>query len=134
MGERKHVLSTLGSIEDPQLKLETVKWSVSGEVKLQDCFYAIGSVGRSGKTGRDITWKYFQENHEKFSTRLANASSSLMDAVIVMCAGSFCSVEKADEIDEFFRANPFPKNSRKIAQMTENMRTNGKFLATLQAS
>ena len=57
-----------------------------------------------------------------------------MDAVIVMSAGGFASVEKADEITKFFEANPYPKNERKIAQMTENMRANGKFLKILQAS
>jgi puromycin-sensitive aminopeptidase len=62
------------------------------------------------------------------------ASPSLMDAVIVMCAGSFCSEARADEIQAFFKEHPFPKNERKIAQMTENMRANGKLLATLQAS
>ena len=132
--ERKHVLNSLGSTTDPKLKLATLDWATSGEVKLQDFFYAIGSVGRSGKVGRNITWKYFQENHESMSKMLAQASPSLMGAVIVMCAGGFCSIDKADEIDEFFSKHPFPKNSRKISQMTENMRANGKFLATLQNS
>ena len=43
-------------------------------------------------------------------------------------------LEKADEITKFFEENPYPKNERKIAQMTENMRANGKFLKILQAS
>ena len=130
--ERKHVLNTLGSTADPKLKVETLKWTTSGEVKLQDFFYAIGSVGRSGKDGRQLSWRYFQENHLRIAAMLANASPSLMDAVIVYSAGGFIS--KADEIEEFFKKNPYPKNARKIAQMTENMRANGKFLATLQAS
>ena len=133
--ERKHVLNTIGSTPDPKLKLATMDWATnSGDVKLQDFFYALGSVGRSGKEGRQISWQYFQDNHPTFTTMLASASPSLMDAVIVMCSGGFCSVEMADEITSFFKANPFPKNERKISQMTENMRANGKFLATLQAS
>jgi len=132
--ERKHVLNTLGSISSKDLKMQTLDWTTSGEVKLQDFFYAIGSVGRSGKVGREMTWQYFQDHHVRLAQMLAQASPSLMDAVIVLCSGGFCSVEKADEIDAFFEKNPYPKNSRKIAQMTENMRANGKFLATLQAS
>jgi puromycin-sensitive aminopeptidase len=132
--ERKHVLNTLGATKDAKLKLAILDWTTSGEIKLQDFFYAIGSVGRSGKVGREITWEYFQEHHKRLSDMVAQASPSLMDAVIVMCAGGFCSEERADEIDAFFKQNPYPKNSRKIDQMIENMRANGKLLATLQAS
>lgn len=34
--ERKHVLSSLGSTPDPKLKLATLDWAASGEIKLQD--------------------------------------------------------------------------------------------------
>lgn len=132
--ERKHVLNSLGKISDPKLKLATLDWTTSGEVKLQDFFYAIGSVGHSGKVGRDLAWQYFQDHHKRLSDMLAKASASLMDAVIVMCSGGFCSEAKAAEIEAFFTEHPFPRNVRKIAQMTENMRANGKFLATLQSS
>lgn len=130
--ERKFVLNALGSIPDPKLKLATLDWTTSEEVKLQDFFYAMGSVGRSGKQGREVTWQYFQDHHERLSQMLEKASPSLMDAVIVCCAGSF--ITKADEIESFFEKHPFPKNARKIAQMTENMNANQKFLETLQAS
>jgi puromycin-sensitive aminopeptidase len=65
---------------------------------------------------------------------IGKASPSLMDAVIVSCAGGFCSDEKADEIEDFFKANPLPSSARKIQQTVENMRANAKFLMILQAS
>jgi len=37
--EKKHVLGSLGNIPDPALKLATLEWSTSGEIKLQDFFY-----------------------------------------------------------------------------------------------
>jgi puromycin-sensitive aminopeptidase len=132
--ERKTVLNSLGSTKEEKLKLATLDWTTSGEIKLQDFFYAIGSVSRSDKQGQELTWKYFQENHKRLKEMLGNSSPSLMDAVIVMSAGGFASLEKADEITKFFETNPYPKNERKIAQMTENMRANGKFLKILQAS
>lgn len=132
--ERKHVLHTLGSIPDPKLKIATMDWTTSGEVKLQDFFYAMGSVGRSGKVGREVSWQYFQDHHERVSTMLKGAVPAMMDAVIVYCAGGFCSIEKADEITTFFKEHPYPKNERKITQMVENMRANGKFLSTIQNS
>ena len=132
--ERKHVLASLGAAKDPSLKLRTMDWTTSGVVKLQDFFYAMGSVGNSSKHGREISWKYFQQNFEKIKGMISKASPSLMDACIVSCAGGFCSFEKADEIDAFFAMNPCPSNARKIAQTTENMRANAKFLQMLQTS
>ena len=132
--ERKHVLNSLGSTQDPSLKLATMEWSTSGEIKLQDFFYAMGSVGRSGRVGRQVSWKYYQDNFSKIKGMIGSGNASLMDACIVMCAGGFCSNEKADEIDAFFQANPLPKNTRKIAQTTENMRANAKFLDIVKSS
>jgi puromycin-sensitive aminopeptidase len=132
--ERKHVLNALGYAPDSKLKLATLEWTTSGAVKLQDFFYAIGSVSRSSKSGREIAWKYFQDNFDKLNGMLSNASASLMDAVIIYSAGAFCSKEKADEIDAFFAAHPLPRNVRKVAQTVEAMRANAKFLDLLKAS
>jgi len=132
--ERKHVLGSLGSTADPALKLRTMEWSTSGAIKLQDFFYPMGSVGRSSHEGREISWKYYKDNFAKISSMIGKGSSSLMDACIVSCAGAFCSFEKADEIDAFFTEHPLPRSARKIAQTTENMRTNAKFLAVLKGS
>jgi puromycin-sensitive aminopeptidase len=132
--ERKHVLNSLGSIPDPKLKLATMEWTTSGEVKLQDFFYAMGSVGRSSKEGREISWKYFQDNFDKIKGMLEKASPSLMGACIIMCAGAFCSNEKADEIEAFFKAHPLPSNELKISQTVEGMRANAKLLKLLKSS
>lgn len=132
--ERKHVLNSLGATPDPKLKFATMEWTTSGEVKLQDFFYAMGSVGRSNREGREISWKFFQDHLEKLKSMLGTASASLMDACIVMCAGHFCSKGKADEIEAFFGAHPMPHNTRKISQTLENMRANAKFLEVLKSS
>jgi puromycin-sensitive aminopeptidase len=132
--ERKHVLSSLGNTPDAKLKLATMDWTTSGDVKLQDMFYAMGSVGRSSREGREISWKYFQDNFDRIRGMLETASPSLMGATIVMCAGAFCSNDKADEIEAFFAAHPLPQCTLKISQTVEAMRTNAKFLAALEAS
>jgi len=132
--ERKLVLNTLGNIADEKLKLATLDWTTSGEIKLQDFFYAIGSVSSSGKEGRKIAWEYFQKHHERLQGMVATASSSLMDAVITYSAGRFVTLEKVEEVETFFKENKYPKNKRRIAQMVEAMRANGKLLVNLQAS
>lgn len=132
--ERKLVLNSLGSISEEKLKVETLDWTTSGEIKLQDFFYAIGSVSTSGKEGRNIAWEYFQEHHKRIQGMVATASSSLMDACITYSCGRFATLEKADEVEQFFKDNEYPKSKRRIAQMIEAMRANGKLLVNLQAS
>lgn len=91
-------------------------------------------MGRSSHAGREISWEYYQDKFAKIKGMLGNANPSLMDACIVMCAGGFTSYEKADEIEAFFEKNPLPSSTRKIAQTTEAMRANAKFMAILEAS
>jgi len=111
-----------------------MEWAISGEIKLQDFFYPMGSVRSSSREGRDVAWAFLQNNFKAIKAMIGTANASLMDAVIVSCAGGFCSNEKADEIEQFFKENPVPRSSRKIQQTVENMRANAKFLSLLQAS
>ena len=132
--ERKHVLNTLGATPDPKLKLATMEWSTSGEIKIQDFFYLMGSVGRSSKEGREISWKFYTENLDRIQEMLGKASPSLMNACIVFCAGGACTNAEADAIEKFFKENPLPLSSRRIAQLLEGIRANAKFLDMLTAS
>ena len=97
-------------------------------------FLSFVPVGRSSREGREVSWNYYQENFGKIKGMLGKSNPSLMDACIIMCAGGFCSREKADEIEAFFERNPLPSSTRKIAQTTESMRANAKFMDILQAS
>lgn len=133
MAEKKHVLNTLGASNDKKLKQRTLDWSISGKVKIQDFFSPMGSVGRS-EGGAEISWAFFQKNLELMKKMIGKASPSLMDACIVLCCGSFCTNEKADEIESFFKSNPMPQSARKISQMIESMRANASFLSKLEAS
>jgi hypothetical protein len=49
-------------------------------------------------------------------------------------AGRFATLEKAEEVTNFFKEHPFPKNERKIAQITERTNAVGKMLVILQES
>jgi hypothetical protein len=52
---------TLGATRDRALKQRTLDWAVkSGQVKMQDTFYPLGSVTGSVE-GQDMAWRYFQE-------------------------------------------------------------------------
>ena len=132
--EKKHVLSSIGVTPDVGKKLEVLEWTTSGAVKLQDFFYAIGSVHSSGKEGRELAWKFFKDNLGKFKGMLGKASASLMDAVIALSCREFSSFEKADEIETFFDGADLPQNKRKVEQVIESIRANAAFLGLLEKS
>mmetsp|Transcript_7528 Transcript_7528/g.7752 ORF Transcript_7528/g.7752 Transcript_7528/m.7752 type:complete len:879 (+) Transcript_7528:105-2741(+) len=133
--ERKYVMGSLGAAQDPKLKKKTMDWTTnSPEMKLQDFFYAMGSVASSNQSGSDIAWTYFKENVELMKTKLAKASPSLMDAVIVSCVSRFCTNAQADEMERFFAANPIPQSARRISQTVESIRNSGAMLERVMSS
>jgi len=129
--EKKQVYNAIGSTSDPKLKRKVLDWALK-DIKLQDFFYPIGSVSGSSHEGLELAWDFFKTNFGALKAKLATASSSLMDAVIVYSCGSFSSGEKADEIEAFFKENPLPSSQRKIAQTLERIRINARFLDRLK--
>ena len=63
-----YALMSLGATPSEELKRRTLDWAVrSGEVKLQDFFYAISSVAGSA-AGSRLAWDYFKQvNLYKFA-------------------------------------------------------------------
>lgn len=132
--EKKYAMFSLGASRDVALKKKTLDWAVkSGEVKLQDFFYPIGSV-TGNIQGAVLAWEYFKENFTVIKEMLAKASPSLMDAVIINSVNRFCTSEKADEIENFFKENPLPSSDRRISQIIENMRASSQMLNSIKSS
>jgi puromycin-sensitive aminopeptidase len=132
---RKFPMNALGAAPGKELKLRTLDWAVkSGDIKLQDFFYPMGTVSHSDKEGAQLAFDYFKENLALLRDMLSKASPSLMDAVIVNCCGGFSTLERAAELEAFFAANPFPSSSRRIENMLENMRNAGSMLEKVRAS
>ena len=134
VAEKKIVLNSLGCAASASLKIRTLEWAMSQEVKLQDFFYPMGSVAHSSKDGRDICWNFFQNNFESMREKIGKGSPSLLDACIVNCTGSFCSHEMASTIEAFFATKDLPQNKRKITQIIETMKNNACFFDLLQSS
>lgn len=132
--EKKRILHSLGCAPSAAYKVNALDWASSGAVKLQDFFYTIGSVAGSNLLGADIAFKYLQDNLDKYKAMLGTANSSLMNAVLVNSCSGLATVERADEIEAFFKANPMPSNQRRIVQLLERLRTTAKLLKFIQNS
>mmetsp|Transcript_4131 Transcript_4131/g.5257 ORF Transcript_4131/g.5257 Transcript_4131/m.5257 type:complete len:463 (-) Transcript_4131:172-1560(-) len=135
--ERKQIYLALGAAHSVALKRKVLEWAVSGEVKLQDFFYPMGSVSGSGPEGLELSWSFFQEKYDHIRGMIAKASASLMDAAIVYSIAGFATNDKADEIAAYFTdadGKPkLPQSNRKIQQTVEGIRTNAAFLTRILA-
>jgi len=132
--ERKYAFLSLGSTNSLALKQRTLEWALfSPDVKLQDFFYPIGSVV-SNASGAALAWGFYKQNFAVIKEKLAKASPSLMDAVIINCISRFCTDDRADEIEAFFKENPLPSSTRRISQSLEAMRSNAKMVKALGSS
>jgi puromycin-sensitive aminopeptidase len=131
---RKYAMSSLGATKNTDLKLRTLDWAIkSGDVKLQDFFYPIGSV-TGDINGGELAWKYFQDNFDYIKDKVSKANSSLMDAAIMFTCSRFCTEDKVNEITVFFEANPLPKSERRISQLLETMKASATFVERTRAS
>jgi len=126
--EKKHVYVTIGQTAEMSLKKDVLEWVVSGDIKIQDFFYPLGSVASSSKEAAVMTWEFYKANFEKIWNMCKTASPSLMDAMITFSARSFCTSEAAAEVEKFYEEHPLKQNQRTIKQTLEGIKTNAAFL------
>jgi len=129
--ERKHVYVTIGHAADMALKKDVLDWVVSGEIKIQDFFYPLGSVAASSKEAAQFTWEFFKANFDKIWSMCKTASPSLMDAMISLSARGFSTTQLAEEVEQFYKDHPLKQNQRTISQTLESIRTNAAFLSRI---
>jgi aminopeptidase N/puromycin-sensitive aminopeptidase len=115
-GLQSEALRTLARFSDPQLVRRTLDYAVSGEVRNQDSWIPI-AILLSARDTRETAWKYIQENWEKVHAQLTTNSGSR----VVAAAGSFCSVEKRDEVSSFFKTHKVDAAERTLAKALDNI-------------
>jgi len=134
--DRKHVYAAMGCFPSTALQMRVLDWALggSGNIKLQDFFYPIGSVSGSSAAGLELTWATFRTRFAEISTMLKKSVSWMMDALILSSVSGFATAARADEVEAFFRANPLPQSARKISQAVENIRVSAAYCGRLVSS
>lgn len=66
--EKDRIGRSLGATKDEELLQKVLEFSIGDDVRSQDSVFIIIVVGMS-KTGREIAWKFFQQNKELFRER-----------------------------------------------------------------
>ncbi len=115
-GQRSDALRTLARFHDPALVTRTLDYAVSGQVRNQDSWIPL-SILLSGRDTREQTWSYLQQNWDKVHAQFTTNSGSR----VVAAAGTFCSVEKRDEVAKFFAIHKVDAAERTLAKALDNI-------------
>ena len=109
-------LFSLANFRDPALLRRALDYATSGQVRKQDSALLFVTALRQRDT-RPIAWKYIQQNWEKVHAQL----TTMMGGYLVGATGSFCSVEKSQQVQTFFTAHPVMATQRSLQRATDSI-------------
>ncbi len=119
--EKVRFHGALSSFSAEELLQETLKRSLTDDIRAQDTIRVIVSVSSSAK-GRVLAWDFLRENWEELDRRYGDGGFALMR--LVSLVSGFSSLERLDEVETFFAANPTPAAERTIEQAKERIKLN----------
>jgi aminopeptidase N/puromycin-sensitive aminopeptidase len=102
-------LYNLASFTDPKLVMQTLDYLSAGGVRNQDSWILYSILLRHTAT-REQTWAYIKSHWPQTKAQMTMASG----ARLVSAAGVFCTVERRDDVQSFFAANPVVSAERTL--------------------
>lgn len=116
-------LGAVCSTRDPELLAQTLDWGFnSGEVRSQDIHVVLANCAATGK-GKHATFEAVKKNWDLIIERYGNAGF-LGRSVVDYSSGGFVTLEKATEVEEFYKTHPMNATERTIQQCLERIRSN----------
>lgn len=124
--EKVRFLGAVARFRQPELLQETLARSLQpAEVRSQDTVIVVSNVA-STKQGRDLAWEFIKDNWPEFDRRYGKGGFAITRLISI--TGAFTTLERAQEVDEFFKTHPAPSAQRTIQQSLERIRLNVKWL------
>ena len=123
--EKMRFLGALTRFQQRELLQTTLGRSLSPDVRSQDTILVVTSVA-ANRHGRDLAWEFVKDNWEELDRRYGRGGFAIMRLVAI--TGGVTSLERAHEVEEFFRTHPVPSAQRTIQQSLERIRLNAKWL------
>ncbi len=109
-------LFALATFHNPELLRRALDYATSGKVRNQDSVFLFVVAMRDRDT-RPIAWDYMQKNWDKVHAQL----TTMMGGYLVGSAGSFCSAEKAQEVQTFFSTHPVTAAQKAMQRATDSI-------------
>ncbi|MEE9601018.1 MAG: ERAP1-like C-terminal domain-containing protein, partial [Thermoplasmata archaeon] len=124
--EKVRLLMALTRPKREELLRETLERSLSEEVRSQDTVFVVAGVA-SNRHGRESAWEFIKDNWAEFDRRYGRGGLDGL-TYLVSVTGAFTTLERAEEVEEFFRTHPVPAARRTVQQSLERIRLNAKWL------
>ncbi len=96
--------------------VRTLEYAVSGQVRNQDSWILI-AVELSQRETRDLAWNWVQQHWDKVKAQFTTASG----ANVVSSVGSFCSVERRQQVADFFATHKVEAADRTLAKALDSI-------------
>ncbi|MBI4498852.1 MAG: M1 family metallopeptidase [Chloroflexi bacterium] len=130
--EKLRFLRALTRFPQRDLLQTTLERSLSPDVRSQDTITIVVSVAANRRDGRALAWEFVQANWPEFDRRYGRGGASITS--LVALTGGFTTLERAREVEEFFRTHPVPAARRTVEQSLERIRLNAAWLERNRAS
>lgn len=114
--EKTTALYALATFHDPALVRRALDYATSGQVRNQDSIILMIIALRNRDT-RGIAWQYIQQNWPKVKAQI----TTMMGGYLVGSTGSFCTADKAQEVQSFFTTHPVPAAQTAIKRATDQI-------------
>ena len=124
--EKVRLHSALSNFKDRSLLQETLKKSLSEDIRVQDSIRVIVTVAGS-VLGRSLAWDFVRDNWKEIDRRYGDGGFALMRLVSIV--SGFTTSERLKEVELFFEENPTPAAERTIRQAMERIRLNQAWLS-----
>ncbi|KAH1066376.1 hypothetical protein J1N35_031363 [Gossypium stocksii] len=111
--EKEHVLRTMAFIPSPDILVEVLNFFISKEVRDQDIVYGLPGISLEG---HEIAWRWMKENWNFIVNKY---NGGLLTHFIRDIISPFCSNEKADEVEEFFKSRVTSSFAMNLKQSIE---------------
>jgi aminopeptidase N len=115
-GLQSEALETLADFRDPALATRTLEYAVSGQVRNQDSWVLI-AIELSRTATRELAWRWVQGHWNQVHAQLTTASGGNL----ISALGSFCTVEKREEVRRFFAEHPVEASERALAKAEDSI-------------
>lgn len=123
--EKNRIGRALGHFPDEKILAETLKFSISKDVRSQDTFGVLNSAWSSPQ-GKELAWDFIRAHWKLFLERYGQGGHLLPR--VIGPAASFHEPSRAREVETFFRTHEAPGAERTIKQVLERIRSNADWL------
>ncbi|KAK9282412.1 hypothetical protein L1049_005329 [Liquidambar formosana] len=124
--EKTRILRCMASSPDPNIVLEVLNLLFSDEVREQDVNYVLLGICSEG---REAAWTWFKENWDRI---LNKWGPMLLTRFVRDIVTPFCSDEKADEIEEFFKSRVNRSIAMTLKQSVEQVRIKARWVHNIK--